>query len=243
MSLIQSATRRAVPRWLFAYLCERFPQDGLRLSYSQEGEDLVLSRLLDDRPSGFYVDVGAHHPTIFSNTYLFYRRGWRGINIDAMPGSMRAFRRVRPRDLSLEIAISSKRERLTYYMYNWPALNTFSTELHRKRELALKSNDTGYRCTGEQELVTRTLAEVLDECLPAHSRKDGIDFLNVDVEGLDLDVLKSNDWWTFRPRIVVAEILESDLQSVVSDPISLFLREKGYLAKAKCMNSVIYVRD
>jgi len=68
-----------------------------RESYAQEGEDLVLARLLEPVGKGFYVDVVAHHPFRFSNTFLFYRMGWRGINIDAMPGSMRPFRRHRRR--------------------------------------------------------------------------------------------------------------------------------------------------
>jgi hypothetical protein len=74
-------------------------QDFSTRSYAQEGEDLLLARCLAYRDMGFYVDIGAHHPKRFSNTYLFYRRGWCGINIGAMPGSMSQFRRVRPRDI------------------------------------------------------------------------------------------------------------------------------------------------
>ena len=65
------------------------------ISYSQEGEDMILRRLFETRRRGFYVDVGAHHPRRFSNTYYFYRQGWSGINIDAAPGSMKLFDRLR----------------------------------------------------------------------------------------------------------------------------------------------------
>src|SRR5690242_3324544 len=64
-------------------------------SYSQEGEDRILHSIFETVADGFYVDIGAHHPKRFSNTYLFYQRGWRGINVDAMPGSMVRFKRVR----------------------------------------------------------------------------------------------------------------------------------------------------
>ena len=64
-------------------------------SWSQEGEDRILYRIFEQQPVGFYVDVGAHHPKRFSNTYFFYRRGWRGINIDAMPGSMKNFEKLK----------------------------------------------------------------------------------------------------------------------------------------------------
>src|ERR1700733_13651528 len=86
----------------------RINRRGIR-SHSQEGEDRVLASLLLKAhggilpSSGFYVDVGAHDPFRFSNTYFFYRRGWSGINIDAMPGSMRRFISHRPRDLNLEL--------------------------------------------------------------------------------------------------------------------------------------------
>ena len=74
--------------------------DGFSLkSYSQEGEDMILRRLFEKQKTGFYVDVGAHHPKRFSNTFFFYKKGWSGINIDAMPNSMRLFDKIRPRDI------------------------------------------------------------------------------------------------------------------------------------------------
>lgn len=79
-------------------------------SYSQEGEDLILKRFFSNKEKGFYIDIGAHHPKRFSNTYLFYSKGWNGINIDAMPGSMRLFNQIRKRDLNLEVPIAKKRK-------------------------------------------------------------------------------------------------------------------------------------
>lgn len=79
-----------------------------QLSFSQEGEDLILQRLLADRPPGFFVDVGAYHPIRFSNTYVLYRQGWRGINIDATPGAMRLFSEVRSEDINLEAFVAEE---------------------------------------------------------------------------------------------------------------------------------------
>ena len=78
-------------------------------SYSQEGEDMILMRLFENQKMGFYVDVGAHHPKRFSNTYFFYKLGWKGINVDAMPGSMTAFNRIRARDINIEKPVSNKK--------------------------------------------------------------------------------------------------------------------------------------
>ena len=80
-------------------------------SYSQEGEDRILLMPFENCKDGFYV---AHHPTRYSNTYLFYRMGWSGINIDAAPGSMNLFKKKRPRDINLEVAISDREEELTF---------------------------------------------------------------------------------------------------------------------------------
>src|SRR5688500_1685041 len=77
---------------------DRLVDQHAELSYALEGEDMVLRRLFEGKTRGFYVDVGAHHPRRFSNTYYFYRRARRGINIDAAPGSMEAFNRDRSRD-------------------------------------------------------------------------------------------------------------------------------------------------
>ena len=103
--LVPAPVWRGARRWA-ARLIDDLLDPYRRTSYSQEGEDLILDRLLRRKPRGYYVDVGAFHPKKFSNTHLFYRRGWSGINIDATPGSMDEFRRVRPRDTNLEIAIS-----------------------------------------------------------------------------------------------------------------------------------------
>lgn len=172
-----------------------------RISYAQEGEDMVLQRLFERKKKGFYIDVGAHHPTRFSNTYHFYQNGWYGINIDAMPGSMKLFDIMRPRDTNLEIPISEVRQKLTYYAFNEPALNTFSEE-----EMKLKDGQNGYFVTEKLSLQTERLTDVLDKYLPYGQ---SIDFLSIDVEGLDFQVLQSNDWQKYMPVVVLVESLRA----------------------------------
>jgi FkbM family methyltransferase len=201
-------------------------------SYAQEGEDLVLKRAFEGRSSGFYVDVGAHHPMRFSNTYIFYRAGWRGINIDATPGSMEAFRKERPRDINVEIAISDRPEALKYFTFHEAALNTFSEELARSRQ-----TDSGYPLKGVVEVRAEPLADVLQRHVPAGQ---AIDFLTVDVEGWDLRALQSNDWQRFRPEIVVAEVLGLELEEILKGDLAGYLRQKGYRPFAKTFNSVMF---
>ena len=106
-----------------------------RLSYAQEGEDLLLARHFKDRIHipGFYVDIGAHHPKKLSNTYYFYKKGWRGINVDAKPGSMKAFDSARPGDINIETAVGCDPTPHTFYMFEDPALNTFDQTLADER--------------------------------------------------------------------------------------------------------------
>ena len=107
-------------------------------SYSQEGEDRILARLFESSGQGFYVDVGAHHPMRFSNTFLFYRRGWRGVNIDATPGSMRLFDRYRSRDTNIESGVGLTTGVVPFYVFNEPALNTFDRELSETAPMDLQ---------------------------------------------------------------------------------------------------------
>jgi FkbM family methyltransferase len=200
-------------------------------SYSQEGEDLILKRIFEGRSAGFYVDVGAHHPMRFSNTYIFYKSGWRGINIDATPGSMIPFAEMRPRDFNIEVAISDRAETLKYFTFDEPALNTFSEELARARQV-----EWGYPLRATVQVHTERLADVLARHLPAGTK---IDFLTVDVEGWDLRVLQSNDWERFRPEVVVAEALEQTLEQLSTGEVVGFLRSRGYQLLAKTLNSVV----
>jgi len=210
--------------------------DGYALkSYSQEGEDMILRRLFEKDKKGFYVDVGAHHPKRFSNTFFFYKKGWRGINIDAMPNSMRLFDKIRPRDINLEVPISNKKQKLKYYMFNEPALNGFSKELAEKRD-----GKNHYKIISLKEMETSTLEEILKKYLP-HGQK--IDFMSIDVEGLDLQALKSNNWRLFRPKFVLVEILGSSIKEITNSKEYKYLTGFGYEIFAKTVNTVIFRRE
>lgn len=203
------------------------------ISYSQEGEDLLLQRIFERNESGFYVDIGAHHPERFSNTYLFYKKGWRGINIDAMPGSMDLFKDLRPDDINLEIPISDKAQLLKYYIFNEKALNSFSSENAEKYIL------NGYKVENEIQLETKRLDEVLGKYL---SEGQEIDFFSIDVEGLDYQVLLSNDWKKYRPKFVLIEDLGGKtIDELLGEGISYkFMKENGYKLYAKTLNTLFF---
>lgn len=69
-----------------------------------------------------------------------------------------------------------------------------------------------------------------------------IDFLSIDVEGLDMKVLRSNDWQIYQPRVVLVEILDSTLEEIFKNEAYAFLQSQGYLLYAKAVNTIIFKR-
>ena len=207
-----------------------------RLSYSQEGEDLVLARILGKlgSTSRFFVDIGAHHPSRFSNTYYFYKRGWRGINVDALPGTKQMFQRMRPGDTTIECGVGSQDGVLRYFAFNEPALNTFSEEEAKKKTIA------PYHIVNTLQIPVVTLKKILDENLPKGQQ---IDFMTIDVEGFDHEVVSSSDWILYRPRVVLVELLDTEIQKFERHPTAMMLKEHNYRAFAKTYNTYFFVAN
>jgi len=202
--------------------------------YGQDGEDLILNRLLDGQQKGFYVDVGAHHPVRFSNTYMFYQRGWSGINIDAMPGSMMKFKKIRPRDINIESGVAGSSGILKYYCFNEPALNTFDgAEAERK-------DKHPYHIVNTIDIGVERLDKILARYLP---KGQTIDFMSIDVEGKDEEVLHSNDWTLYRPRIVLVETLRTDMLTLGECSVVKFLASVGYKPVSKAYNTSFFIRE
>ncbi len=175
-----------------------------RVGYSQFGEDLHLrsfyDRLAHDRKvvvsGGCVVDVGAFRPIVFSNTYTFYRQGWRGINIDPTPGSMRLFDKVRPRDTNLEVAIATVEGAGSFFLFGTPSV--WNTMDSAAAELATKK--TGIT-PQKIEVKLRRLETILDE----HLKEQHFEILSIDAEGYDLEILQSNNFEKYAPRLILVE--------------------------------------
>lgn len=220
------------PKGYFIYSKRHYKNH--KISFSQEGEDLILRRLFNNQTKGFYIDIGAHHPQRFSNTYYFYLNGWQGMNIDAMPGSMKLFDQLRPLDINLEIAVSAQIEELNYYQFDEPALNTFSQETLKKRQ---KKNN--YSLIGKTKLKPQRLSSILEKHLPKHQT---IDFMNIDVEGFDYEVLKSNNWNRFRPKVLIIEDLDvHNWEDIRKTKIYRFLTSNNYILHSRLFRSCIYM--
>jgi len=233
---------RTVKAWLLRWLgpegygrvkqvLDRFVFRYRRRAYSQFGEDLFLADYFEGQAEGTYVDVGAFHPRQFSNTQLLYERGWRGLNVDATPGSMRLFAALRPSDVNLELAISDQPGPHALHSWGLHAENSLAPDQVRAAEAQLGAAHEVV------SLEARTLTQVLDD---NGFQNRPIDLLTVDAEGHDLAVLRSLDWSRYRPRLVVAELFAPDLEALLVSDRYAFMNKQGYRLVGWHRPSVIF---
>src|SRR3989344_1342298 len=175
-------------------------------TYAQFGEDVLLAKLFADTPHGRYVDVGAHHPKRYSNTYLLYKKGWYGVNIDPNPHTIELFSKARPQDTNLCCGVGQAGV-LTYYRFSDPAVNTFVAAEAEK---------------WKQKKFLTFLGTTKVEIKPLSALVQGpVDLLTIDAEGMDLEVLQSYDWKEY-PSVVIVE----------GEDAKNFLLQKGYTLHA-----------
>jgi FkbM family methyltransferase len=187
------------------------------ISYAQNGEDVLLERLFGGQADGFYVDVGANDPTDLSLTRHFYDRGWRGINIEPVPDAYGRLCAERPRDTNLNVGVAARAGEMTFYeLPDQSTLSTFSAE-----QAAL------YRAEGRQVVERPVRVLPLAEVFAAHVDRP-VDFLSVDVEGLEREVLAGGDWKRWRPRVVLLEATRPNTTEPTHQDWEPLLLEAGY---------------
>ncbi|MDA8297006.1 MAG: FkbM family methyltransferase [Actinomycetota bacterium] len=202
------------------------------ISYAQNAEDVILARALErDRP-GFYVDVGAASPTEATVTRHFYETGWSGINLEPVPKWAAALRALRPRDLTIEAAAGASPGELVFYeVLDDPALSTSDAsaasrlvrEGHELRELSMR---------------VVTLDAVLAEAAP-----ETIDFLKIDVEGAEREVLEGIDLARWRPRVITVEATEPNSLRPAYRTWEHLVTGRGYAYAATDGINRYYVRE
>ncbi len=202
--------------------------------YSQSGEDILVGKLLN-KSNGFYVDVGAFHPKHYSNTYLLYKKGWSGINIDPNLASIKLFKKSRKNDINLRLGVSNNSEKLHYYKFSHASCNTFSKEQAEKLK-----NKKWIDFLEEEEVECTPLKKILKKYL-----KSGqvIDLLNIDVEGFDENVLKSNDWELYKPNVIIIESPDFNVEKLEENNIYKFLKSRSYKLYAFTGLSLVFKKE
>ncbi len=195
-----------------------------RESYSMDEEDLAITKFADNKRKGFYVDVGAHHPIQRNNTHLLFKKGWEGINIDINEFSIDLFNYLRPQDLNIQTAVSNKDGEITFYFQKkFSQLNTTDKEIAREH---FQNNFK------EKIIPCKTLQSILDN---SKYKTKKIDFLNIDVEGAEMEVLSALNFEIHNPTLICIEILgyrsvglENRETKIKDNQIYKFLSEKKY---------------
>lgn len=199
------------------------------ISFSQGGgDDIQLKKLIKSDSPGVYVDIGCWHPVKASNSYYFYLRGWKGICIDPNPDLKLLFNQYRPKDNFINCAIGLGDEKLTYYQLNdsCSAMNTLNYDYIRK-------NNMENQIKSVVDVPVYNLKNILERNI---SEGDRLDFFDIDVEGFDLEVLKSNDWMRYRPKVILIET-DLSIQNDIDSEIVKYLESVDYIFVAKSVIS------
>ena len=216
----------------FRLLLNKF---GFSINFSSDGEDSILFKWLGGIDSGFYVDVGSHKPLFSSNTYGFYLNGWRGICIDPNPGLKLKYLLFRYSDLFINSAIvfnDNKKKNLFYYYKKNTDLNTFSKQ----------------RVDIQQKLYDRYPTKILkvdqikvENLIELIGNKE-LHFLNIDIEGLEYEIIKSLLKKKVYPWCIAIEELGKTCENINKSKIKKFLNKNGYFLGSRTFFTSIYIK-
>lgn len=207
--------------------------EGISHHFGQSAEDVTVLRLFNKLRNGFYVDIGAFHPRKYSNTYALHQYyDWKGINIDASKEAISLFDLERPNDINIHTAVGNIEGKKTYWKFDFPARNTISL-INVERQL-----EKGARIIGQEVVAIRPLSQILKRHLPKGKR---IDLLNLDVEGVEIQVLKSNDWEEYRPKVLLVEDYSVQKEGLGSSEIHKYLVEHRYKFFSHTFDTTIYI--
>ena len=187
-----------------------------KTSFSKSGEDIQLWQLLK-KGHGIYVDIGGHHPIFSSNSYFFYIRGWRGIVVEPNPAFEILHKRIRPNDFFFSGGLAGQEGEMEYFMLDSDERNSFSGK-------HLESSDLNNKITSTKSITVRTLSQICGQFL---GDNPSIDFMTIDVEGMEQEVLLGNDWSKYRPKYI---LLESNLpiEQEFNGELSAIMAEREY---------------
>ena len=190
-----------------------------KISYSYGSVDLLLDNIFKNQSHGFYIDVGCQHPVMNNNTYLLYKKGWNGINIDLDKKNIDLFNFYRKRDLNINFAISSREgERELFFYHDKSAINTVEKSVANYQRAQVKEI---------KKVKTKTLNSIIEN---SKFKDLTIDFLSIDVEGHELDVIKGFDLKKYKPKVVIIEFLDLSLKKLEIKNLNIknFLKSEIY---------------
>jgi FkbM family methyltransferase len=224
----------------FGFKLERhydLQQSPRQVSYSQCGEDILIDYVFRlrgiEKPT--YIDIGANHPVALNNTFKFYKKGSRGINIEPNSFLAEKFKIIRPGDTTLSIGISSVEGSFTFYVFEDHRFNTFDKK-EAENYIVL-----GHKPLEERKVNTYTVESVLAK----YHNNTFPDLLSVDVEGLDLEIIKSIDFKKYYPKVVCIETAEYSPIGAGEKKLDImkYIESQQYTLYADTNLNSIYVKN
>lgn len=215
-------------------LIKQLLRPAYKASYAQCGEDLICAYILRDifgiqHPQ--YLDIGAHHPTSLSNTYLFYRQGCRGVCVEPDPFLSEIIARKRPRDTCLNVGIGPEsQESVEFYVMNFRTLSTFS-----KAEAERCATRPEYRIENVISVPLMSINRVISDHF-THAPN----LISLDTEGYDLEIIRALDFDNYRPEVFCIETVEHVTEKKIPD-IMEWMGSKGYQVYADTFINTIFV--
>ena len=205
---------------------------------SQFGEDKKIIKLFDKDKKGTYVDVGCFHPTRQNNTYLMYKLGWSGINIDLNPLTIELFKVARPSDINICAAISNSNSvKSLFFDHDLSSLNTIS-----KNHTLFIKKAFGTKDLKKKKIKTTTLNKLLKK-----EKISKIDFMNIDIEGHELEALKTFNFKHFNIKVICIEIVNYDYYSksikINKNEIFKILKKNNYTLKFNTVVNYIFIKN
>ena len=209
--------------------------------YSFSGVDVVIGNIFRDKDRGLYIDVGCQHPIKNNNTYILNKKGWKGINIDLDKDNIDLFNISRPNDENINIAISNKISEVELFFYHKKSpINTIDKKT---------SNYQQAKVTEIKKVNTNTLDNVISNTKFKNSK---FDFLSVDVEGHELQVLEGFDFNLYSPDVIVVEYLDltvskievknQNIENIFKTDLYKFLISKKYILVNYIYADLIFVK-
>tara|TARA_B100000963_G_scaffold254115_1_gene222703 strand:+ start:11745 stop:12452 length:708 start_codon:yes stop_codon:yes gene_type:complete len=173
-----------------------------KISYSLNAVDLIIDYIFKDKDKGTYIDIGAQHPISNNNTYLLFKKGWKGVNIDLDKKNIDLFNISRPNDINLNYAISDKEEEAELFFYHDSSpINTLNKEVQKYQKANIKEI---------KKIKTFSLNSVLKKI----NFRDKIDYMNIDVEGFEEKVLAGFDLNKYKPNVISVEYLDLKMKKL-----------------------------
>ena len=209
------------------YLKKIYYEKYSKKSYSLSNVDLVIERIFKKKKKGIFIDVGCNHPIKYNNTYLLYKKGWSGINIDLDKESIKQFNELRTRDDNIQTLVTSfdNEEKDIYFYHDRSAINTISKEL-------VESRNNNFNEI--KKMKGKSLNSIIEDSKFKNSK---INLMSIDIENYEFDALKNFNFNKYNIDIIVTEITDVNIKNLETYNLSLENIIKSNLYKLLISNS------